>query len=183
MFNVYAAIIKPLCERICNDLLAILKIRYCCLCSENCVIKSFDDPRKRVYQWQAYSFELIDLCSRHCKGISIACHCLQLCIGIYVFLVSLTDRSFLVANALAETHHIIFCSDGFCKMTGYTRAEVMQRSAATDFLHGPMTSQSTIEAVKEALIRGFEKHFEILYYRKNGKWILMTVWVFHQAFC
>lgn len=30
----------------------------------------------------------------------------------------ISDRSFLVANALAETHHIIFCSDGFCKMTG-----------------------------------------------------------------
>ncbi|XP_055686281.1 potassium voltage-gated channel subfamily H member 6 isoform X3 [Lutzomyia longipalpis] len=78
------------------------------------------------------------------------------------------NRSFLVANALPDSHHIIFCSDGFCKMTGYTRAEVMQRSASTDFLHGPMTSQLAVNLVREALIKGFEKHFEILYYRKNG---------------
>uniref|UniRef100_A0A1B0CAV0 PAS domain-containing protein n=1 Tax=Lutzomyia longipalpis TaxID=7200 RepID=A0A1B0CAV0_LUTLO len=77
------------------------------------------------------------------------------------------NRSFLVANALPDSHHIIFCSDGFCKMTGYTRAEVMQRSASTDFLHGPMTSQLAVNLVREALIKGFEKHFEILYYRKN----------------
>ncbi|GAB0089902.1 hypothetical protein DMENIID0001_045280 [Sergentomyia squamirostris] len=78
------------------------------------------------------------------------------------------NRSFLVANALQESHHIIFCSDGFCKMTGYTRAEVMQRSASTEFLHGPMTSQLAVNLVREALHKGYEKHFEILYYRKNG---------------
>ncbi|XP_059615567.1 potassium voltage-gated channel subfamily H member 6 [Phlebotomus argentipes] len=78
------------------------------------------------------------------------------------------NRSFLVANALPDSHHIIFCSDGFCKMTGYTRAEVMQRSASTEFLHGPMTSQLAVNLVREALQKGYEKHFEILYYRKNG---------------
>lgn len=54
-------------------------------------------------------------------------------------------------------------------MTGYTRAEVMQRSACTDFLHGPMTNMDHMAAVKEALIKGLEKHFEILYYRKTGE--------------
>uniref|UniRef100_A0A1B0CYY6 Uncharacterized protein n=1 Tax=Phlebotomus papatasi TaxID=29031 RepID=A0A1B0CYY6_PHLPP len=52
-------------------------------------------------------------------------------------------------------------------MTGYTRAEVMQRSASTEFLHGPMTSQLAVNLVREALHKGYEKHFEILYYRKN----------------
>ncbi|XP_055380018.1 potassium voltage-gated channel subfamily H member 7-like isoform X8 [Condylostylus longicornis] len=78
------------------------------------------------------------------------------------------NRSFLVANAQSETHHIIWCSDGFCKMTGFTRAEVMQRSSSTDFLHGPMTSQVAVNLIREALTKGYEKHFEILYYRKNG---------------
>lgn len=86
-----------------------------------------------------------------------------------LFLSLLTDRSFLVANAQSDTYHIIFCSDGFCKMTGFTRAEVMQRSSTTDFLHGPMTSQQAVNLIKDALTKGFEKHFEILYYRKNGK--------------
>ncbi|EDS35779.1 conserved hypothetical protein [Culex quinquefasciatus] len=80
----------------------------------------------------------------------------------------LTDnRSFLVANAQPESCHIIFCSDGFCKMTGFTRAEVMQRSACTEFLQGQMTSQAVVQSIKEALRKGEEQHFEILYYRKN----------------
>lgn len=74
-----------------------------------------------------------------------------------------------MANAQSDTYHIIFCSDGFCKLTGFTRAEVMQRSSTTEFLHGPMTSQQAVNLIKEALTNGFEKHFEILYYRKNGK--------------
>ncbi|XP_058064416.1 potassium voltage-gated channel subfamily H member 7 [Anopheles bellator] len=78
------------------------------------------------------------------------------------------NRSFLVANAQPESCHIIFCSDGFCKMTGFTRAEVMQRSACTDFLQGQMTSVGVMESIKEALRKGEEKHFEILYYRKDG---------------
>lgn len=84
------------------------------------------------------------------------------------------DRSFLVANAQSEIFHIIFCSDGFCKMTGFTRAEVMQRSSTTEFLHGPMTSQLAVSLIRDALGKGVEKHFEILYYRKNGEYNLAS---------
>ncbi|XP_021695942.1 potassium voltage-gated channel subfamily H member 7 isoform X6 [Aedes aegypti] len=84
------------------------------------------------------------------------------------------NRSFLVANAQPESCHIIFCSDGFCKMTGFTRAEVMQRSACTEFLQGQMTSQAVVQSIKEALRKGEEKHFEILYYRKNGSKFLCS---------
>ncbi|XP_054265686.1 potassium voltage-gated channel subfamily H member 2-like [Macrosteles quadrilineatus] len=78
------------------------------------------------------------------------------------------DRSFLVANALGNSCHIIYCSDGFCRLSGFSRAEVMQRPASCDFLHGPLTSQHAVTVVKEALAAGQEKHFEILYYRKDG---------------
>lgn len=54
-------------------------------------------------------------------------------------------------------------------MTGYSRAEVMQCPAICDFLQGPMTSQHAVSVVKEALAAGMERHFEILYYRKDGK--------------
>lgn len=80
-----------------------------------------------------------------------------------------TDRSFVVANAQQNSCHIIYCSDGFCRLTGYSRAEVMQQTAICDFLHGPLTSQSAVQVVKQALMAGTERHFEILYYRKDGK--------------
>ncbi|XP_052133450.1 potassium voltage-gated channel subfamily H member 6 isoform X3 [Frankliniella occidentalis] len=95
------------------------------------------------------------------------------------------DRSFLVANVQAlsaqreveqllpeppplETCYIIYCSDGFCRLTGFSRAEVMQRPAVCDFLHGPLTSQHAVSVVREALSQSAERHFEILYYRKDG---------------
>ncbi|KAG7210815.1 hypothetical protein KM043_012302 [Ampulex compressa] len=78
------------------------------------------------------------------------------------------DRSFLVANAQHGLCHIIYCSDGFCRLTGFSRAEVMQRPAVCEFLHGPMTSPHAVAALRDALVSGVEKHFEILYYRKDG---------------
>lgn len=54
-------------------------------------------------------------------------------------------------------------------MTGFTRAEVMQRSACTEFLQGQLTSHTVVHSIKEALRKGEEKHFEILYYRKDGE--------------
>ncbi|KAH0953221.1 hypothetical protein HN011_010276 [Eciton burchellii] len=44
----------------------------------------------------------------------------------------------------------------------------MQRPAVCDFLHGPMTSPHAVAALRDALVAGVEKHFEILYYRKDG---------------
>lgn len=48
----------------------------------------------------------------------------------------------------------------------------MQRPAVCDFLHGPMTSPHAVAALRDALAAGVEKHFEILYYRKDGEYCL-----------
>ena len=45
----------------------------------------------------------------------------------------------------------------------------MQRPAVCEFLHGPMTSPHAVAALRDALTAGVEKHFEILYYRKDGE--------------
>ena len=45
----------------------------------------------------------------------------------------------------------------------------MQKSAVCEFLHGPITSQHAIAALRDALMAGVEEHFEILYYRKDGE--------------
>lgn len=51
----------------------------------------------------------------------------------------------------------------------------MQRPAVCDFLHGPMTSPHAVAALRDALAAGVEKHFEILYYRKDGEYCLLIV--------
>ena len=80
-----------------------------------------------------------------------------------------SDRKFLIANAQVENIPIIFCNDGFCELTGYSRAEVMQKSCLCDFLHGPLTNAYAIVQIKEALQGSEEKQVEILYYKKDGK--------------
>ncbi|KAL4149521.1 hypothetical protein QTP88_003454 [Uroleucon formosanum] len=96
-------------------------------------------------------------------------------IGFSLFNLRKNDRSFLVANAQQAGCNIIYCSDGFCHMTGYSRAEVMQCPAICEFLQGPMTSQHAVSVVKEALAAGMERHFEILYYRKDENIPMMIV--------
>uniref|UniRef100_A0A1Y1NGK5 PAS domain-containing protein n=1 Tax=Photinus pyralis TaxID=7054 RepID=A0A1Y1NGK5_PHOPY len=84
------------------------------------------------------------------------------------------NRSFLVANSRSGQCHIIYCSDGFCRLTGYSRAEVMQKTASCEFLCGPLTSQQSLNALRIALAEGNEKHAEILYYRKDGSKFLCS---------
>ena len=64
---------------------------------------------------------------------------------------------------------IIYCNDGFCELTGYSRAELVQRHCSCDFLCGENTNEFAAREVKNALRGQDEKHVEILYYRKDGK--------------
>lgn len=64
---------------------------------------------------------------------------------------------------------MIFCNDGFCELSGYSRAEVMQKTCVCDFMHGPLTNSSAMLQIKDALLGSEEKQVEILYYKKDGK--------------
>ncbi|KAG8193568.1 hypothetical protein JTE90_000207 [Oedothorax gibbosus] len=79
-----------------------------------------------------------------------------------------TDRRFLLANAQVEHFPIIYTNDGFCELVGYSRAELMQRPATCDFLHGPLTSSQAAHTIRESLDTCLEKQLEIIYYRKDG---------------
>lgn len=93
-----------------------------------------------------------------------------MCMLFSTIFVFVADRNFVIANAQVETGPIIFCNDGFCELTGYSRAEVMQKCCVCDFLHGPLTSTLAILQIKEALLGSEEKQVEILYYKKDGEW-------------
>lgn len=76
----------------------------------------------------------------------------------------------MVANALADGGPIIYCNERFCQMVGFSRAEIMQKPAVSEFLHGPLTSAESISQVREVLSSTEEKQIDILYYKKDGKW-------------
>ncbi|GBP22330.1 Potassium voltage-gated channel protein eag [Eumeta japonica] len=76
------------------------------------------------------------------------------------------DSSFLLANAQIVDYPIVYCNEAFCKMSGYNRAEVMQKSCRCTFMHGELTDKETAEAWS-ALDHHLTDHLEILLYKKN----------------
>uniref|UniRef100_A0A3B3CTQ3 Voltage-gated delayed rectifier potassium channel KCNH4 n=1 Tax=Oryzias melastigma TaxID=30732 RepID=A0A3B3CTQ3_ORYME len=93
----------------------------------------------------------------------------------YVFL---SDCNFLLGNALGRHGYpIVYCSDGFCELTGFARTEVMQKSCTCGFLHGAETSDGVLQQVHKALEGRREFQGEICFYQKNGSqfWCFLDV--------
>lgn len=80
------------------------------------------------------------------------------------------DSNFLLGNAQGHYGYpVVYCSDGFCELTGFVRTEVMQKMCTCSFLHGDETSESIIQQVEKALEGQQEYQGEICFYRKNGE--------------
>ncbi|XP_031714287.1 voltage-gated inwardly rectifying potassium channel KCNH7 isoform X1 [Anarrhichthys ocellatus] len=78
------------------------------------------------------------------------------------------NRKFVIANARVENCAIIYCNDGFCEMTGFSRPDIMQKPCTCDFLHGNLTDKEAISQVAQAVFGSEERKVEITYYRKDG---------------
>ncbi|ERE68435.1 potassium voltage-gated channel subfamily H member 4-like protein [Cricetulus griseus] len=76
--------------------------------------------------------------------------------------------NFLLANAQGPRGFpIVYCSDGFCELTGYGRTEVMQKTCSCRFLYGPETSEPALQRLQKALEGHQEHRAEICFYRKD----------------
>ncbi|KAL2087000.1 hypothetical protein ACEWY4_018059 [Coilia grayii] len=84
------------------------------------------------------------------------------------------DTNFVLGNAQIVDWPIVYSNDGFCKLSGYHRAEVMQKSSTCSFMYGELTDKETSEKVRETFENYEMNSFEILMYKKNR----MPVWVF-----
>ena len=94
------------------------------------------------------------------------------CLIFFLMVISFhafTDSSFLLANARIVDYPIVYCNDGFCKLAGYNRAEVMQKSSTCSFMYGDLTDRSTIKKLEEAFEKLSQEQVEILLYKKNSK--------------
>ncbi|XP_040851681.1 potassium voltage-gated channel subfamily H member 4 [Ochotona curzoniae] len=89
-----------------------------------------------------------------------------------------THSNFLLANAQGPRGFpIVYCSDGFCELTGYGRTEVMQKTCSCRFLYGPETSEPALQRLHKALEGQQEHRAEICFYRKDGSafWCLLDM--------
>ncbi|XP_059538761.1 potassium voltage-gated channel subfamily H member 3 isoform X4 [Myotis daubentonii] len=81
-----------------------------------------------------------------------------------------THSNFVLGNAqVAGLFPVVYCSDGFCDLTGFSRAEVMQRGCACSFLYGPDTSELVRQQIRKALDEHKEFKAELILYRKSGR--------------
>ncbi|XP_037917876.1 potassium voltage-gated channel protein eag isoform X3 [Hermetia illucens] len=91
------------------------------------------------------------------------------------------DSSFLLANAQIVDFPIVYCNESFCKISGYNRAEVMQKSCRCGFMYGELTDKETVSRLEYALENQQQDQFEILLYKKNitdtetPLWLLLQV--------
>ncbi|XP_075465323.1 voltage-gated inwardly rectifying potassium channel KCNH7 isoform X3 [Ascaphus truei] len=78
------------------------------------------------------------------------------------------NKNFIIANARVQNCAIIYCNDGFCEMTGFSRPDVMQKPCTCDFLHGPETKRHDIAQIAQALLGSEERKVVVTYHHKDG---------------
>uniref|UniRef100_A0A6Q2X6X7 Voltage-gated delayed rectifier potassium channel KCNH4 n=1 Tax=Esox lucius TaxID=8010 RepID=A0A6Q2X6X7_ESOLU len=89
-----------------------------------------------------------------------------------------THSNFLLGNAQGHRGYpIVYCSDGFCELTGFSRTEVMQKKCSCRFLYGNDTSEHVAQQMEKALEGREEYQAEVHFYKKNGMpfWCLLDI--------
>lgn len=84
------------------------------------------------------------------------------------------DRRFLIANSQLANKPIIYCNDAFCGLIGHSRADIIQKPCTCEFLYGQETSEKAAKQIRHALQGSDEKEVEIVLYKNNGNWLLLT---------
>ncbi|XP_075905713.1 voltage-gated delayed rectifier potassium channel KCNH5-like [Nelusetta ayraudi] len=88
-----------------------------------------------------------------------------------------SETSFLLGNAQIVEWPIVYSNDGFCKLSGYHRAEVMHRSSMCNFMYGDLTDKKTIDKIRRTFDNYESQFYEVLLYTKNRTpiWLYMQV--------
>nr|AML79476.1 putative LOV domain-containing protein [Polypodium amorphum] len=86
------------------------------------------------------------------------------------------EFNFVLTDPRLQDNPIVYASDGFLKMTGYTAEEVLGRNCR--FLQGPATSRQTVLEIRDAIREERPCQVSVLNYTKQGK----PFWnLFHMA--
>lgn len=88
----------------------------------------------------------------------------------------LADSNFVLGNAqVPSLYPIVYCSDGFCELTGFARAQIMQKGCACKFLYGPETKEEERAMIDKSLESKTELKMEVVFYKKNGELLLLLL--------
>ncbi|CAD5232713.1 unnamed protein product [Bursaphelenchus xylophilus] len=88
-----------------------------------------------------------------------------------------TDCSFILSNAQIVDYPIVYCNDGFSRMIGYTRAEIMQKPCTLSFTYGDNTDIETVQRLQFAFDNAKTEQAEICVQKKNKSYVWLLVHV------
>nr|BAF91489.1 aureochrome2 [Vaucheria frigida]BAF91491.1 aureochrome2 [Vaucheria frigida] len=78
-----------------------------------------------------------------------------------------SQPSFCVTNPLVPDCPIVFASDSFIKITGYSREQVLGRNCR--FLQGPDTDPDAVRILRKGIVEGKDTDVTILNYNASGE--------------
>ena len=66
---------------------------------------------------------------------------------------------------------MVYCSSGFTRLTGWSKHQLLRRSATCPMMHGPLTDDDALARLRQALTSDSATGpFEIVLYDTNGQW-------------
>ena len=74
----------------------------------------------------------------------------------------------MLSNAQICEFPIVYCYEGFNKLTGYNKPELMQKSSTCSFMWGDLTDEETKVKINNAFKESRSDKFEILVYKKSS---------------
>lgn len=77
-----------------------------------------------------------------------------------------SQQSFIITDPSLLDNPIVFASDGFMEVTGYSREQVLGRNCR--FLQGTDTSQESVDEVRQALSQGNDVSVTLINYMADG---------------
>lgn len=77
-----------------------------------------------------------------------------------------SQQNFVLSDPKLPDNPIVYCSDGFCKLSGYKRSEILGRNCR--FLQGPGTDQNAVELIRAGVAEGRDMSVCLLNYKADG---------------
>ena len=80
--------------------------------------------------------------------------------------ISLTNHNFVVSDAIAVDNPIVYASESFYKLTGFSPQEVIGQNCR--FLQGPKTDRRAVEMIRDGIAREQDVSVCLMNYTKDG---------------
>ena len=69
----------------------------------------------------------------------------------------------------------MYSNDGFTKLSGYLRTDLLNKTSACSFMYGELTNAETQTKIRDALENCHIEQVEVLLYKKNSKRISILI--------